>query len=138
MDATLLDASRREEALYRDLLAIYTRVLDDLAAEAVDPVRVAAGHSAAARTSAALREVSAAIAPYRVGAAAVADEVAALWRSSAELAAACLGANRTVVAHARMHQQTLARRLAGLAVGRRALGAYRPLGGAIPGSVRCA
>ena len=126
----LLAASRREETLYRELVAVYETLATALGDEvvAVDPARVAAGYARAETVTDRLRQVAATLAPHRLSAATVPAAVGELWRTSAALAATVADLNAGLVARARARRAAVATRLASLAGARQGLGAYRPLG----------
>jgi hypothetical protein len=125
----LLGTSRREETLYRDLLAAYESIGAALGDEivAVDPARVAAGYARAETVTGELRALATALAPHRLTGASLPAEVQALWRSSAHLAAVAADANAALTARARARQAAVTARLARLAGARQGLAAYRPL-----------
>ncbi len=125
--AALLEASRRELALYRTLAEAYGALAAVLASDGpLEPERLAAEGARVAQAGDALRAVAAAIAPHRLGSERVAPEVEALWRQSAALAAEAAAANTALQRDARLREHTIRERLAVLAAGSRALVAYRP------------
>jgi hypothetical protein len=122
-EAAIVDASRREQVLYRELADAYTALRNALADDALDPERIAAEDGRAEASSVALRAVAASLAPVRLTGAAVPEEARTLWRGSARLAAEAARANAALVAARRAE---VAARLARLAAGRDGLAAYRP------------
>jgi hypothetical protein len=124
----LLAASRRELALYDELLGAYR----ELAAALGDPdapvaPEVVAAHGARADTvTAGLRRLAAELGPHRLSGAAVAPETHAAWRASAARAAEAARLNAQVTELARARQQALGARLARLDAGRQGLAGYRP------------
>jgi hypothetical protein len=134
MDAgELLAASQREEALYRELTALYGTLAGALgaAAPSAAPEWLATVGARAEETTAALRQLAAVLAPARAAGVAPAAAHAA-WRASAALAREATRGAAEVTALARACQAQLASRLATLGHGRRALAAYRPAAGADP------
>jgi hypothetical protein len=127
--ADLLQASRREHALYGELLAVYRGLHAVLGDEAtpVDPVWIGGEHARAERVAAELRALAAALAPQRMTGAAVAPEAKDIWRATAEVAAQAASANRELTTLARARQAAVATRLAGVHGARRGLAAYRPV-----------
>jgi hypothetical protein len=127
-DGAVLAASRREHALYGELLRAYRELAAALAEEAVPPDArtLAAAHASAEETTRALRALAAELAPHRLSGDAVAGATRALWRESAELAAEASRLNAECLRAARARQAAVGARLAGLDTGRRALDGYRP------------
>lgn len=127
----LLAASRREHALYRDLLAAYTAIESVVTAlpGAEEPAtHLAPWQAETERIVAELHELQARLRPVRDAGTPVTPEVAAWWRASAELAGAAAQACRVLADAARTHQAGLQARLDALAGGRRGLSGYRPPG----------
>ena len=124
----LLETSRREHALYRDLVAVYR----DLAAALADPsARVDPGWLSGRQREAdvateMLRRLSAALAPHRLTGTPVPPEVRTLWSASAALAVEAQAANQEATRLALARRAAVAARLARLAQGQRALAGYRP------------
>ncbi|HLK11854.1 MAG TPA: hypothetical protein VKW76_10770 [Candidatus Binatia bacterium] len=125
-DDELLRLSARELLLYQDLAHGYEALLgvlrDDPSPGAAPELREATARTE--RATDALRAVSAALAPWRLAGRPVPESVRSVWRASAEVAAQAVEANAALVAHARAHQAALAKRLAVLDTGRRALAGY--------------
>ena len=131
----LVAASGREAALYRELVTLYRGLIAALEHPVpVDPARLGEARRAADRVVDELRALSLALAPHRLGAAAVPAEVRTLWRRSAELAAEAAGANAEATRIAIERRAAVAARLARVDAGRRAVGHYRP---AVPASSLC-
>lgn len=126
-DAELLAASRRELALYRELVAVYGDLAQALDDETLDAARLAHGNERAELLIAELRALRGALAPARLAGDAVCVEIRAVWRASAELAADAASRNAELTARSRARQAEISARLHTLGSGRRALGAYRPL-----------
>ncbi len=126
-DAELLAASRRELALYRELVAIYGDLAQALDDEALDAARLAHGNERAELVVAELRALRGALASARLSGDPVPGDVRAVWRASAELAADAASRNAELTARSRQRQAEITARLHTLGSGRRALGAYRPL-----------
>ena len=129
--AELLEASRQEEALYRELCELYRAMAGRLRDERapVDATWMAAQNGRATATVEALRALAAALAPQRLSDGAVPPEAAALWRVSAALATEAAGVNAELMRLARLRQADLSERVSRLDAGRRALAGYRPPGG---------
>ena len=124
----LLETSRREHALYRDLA---TALADPAARVAPDWL---AGRQRDADVAAeTLRRLSAALAPHRLTRTPVPAEVRALWSASAALATEARTANQEATRLALARRTAVAARLARLADGQRALAGYRPHEGANAG-----
>jgi hypothetical protein len=124
----LLAASRREQALYEELLGCY-RALVEALGDPETPVapEVVAGHGARAdATTAELRRLAAELGPHRLSGTAVDAETRAAWRASADRAAEAARLNAQLTLLARARQQALAARLARLEAGSQALAGYRP------------
>jgi hypothetical protein len=126
-DSELLQISRREHALYRELAAAYHAMASVLTDERapVDPAWIVSAEAGTEATVAALRNTSAALAPHRLTGVPVPAEVADAWRASARLAGETAELGNTVMQLARARQAALAARLAALAGGRRGLADYR-------------
>src|SRR5262245_15289214 len=136
-DDRLLRASEREQALYRELLAVYRLLHAHLvdARREVDAAWVAEQHGKAAAVTDALAGLAAQLAPHRLTGSVVASAVTAAWRASAELAAEANALNASLVTLARARQTALARGLVQAARGRRALAGYRPAVATAPGVI---
>jgi hypothetical protein len=130
--AVLLAASRREHALFEELLGAYAAIGGLLADDdaPVDPGAVAAENARAERTTGELRALAASLAPHRLTGASVPSAVRELWRASAALAARAAQANAALTERARARQAAVAAQLAAVRAGRRGLAAYRPAGDA--------
>jgi hypothetical protein len=129
MDPTeLLRASRREGALYRQLIELYRTLRTGLAGveTPADPAWVATQQARAEAVATELRSVGAVLASDRLTGASVPSEVRDLWRESAGLAAEAVDANAEVTALARARRSEAAARLVALQGRRRGLAAYRP------------
>ena len=123
----LTEASRREHALYRELADAYAALASVFGdAGAVDVERMAAADARADAAAAALRATAAALAPYRLTGASVSEDMRALWRSTARLAAEVARAHADLVALADARRTDVVSRLGELAAGRCGLTAYRP------------
>ncbi len=102
----LVRASRRERDLYGELERAYAALAILLGDErGVDPAHLTAARERAAETAERLRAVAATIAPRRLTGEPVSDEVATLWRASAELAARAAALSGALVHQARARQQ---------------------------------
>lgn len=124
----LFEASTRELALWRELVAAYGD-LEALLAEPdalADPAHVGQSRERAERCTAELQALRAVLGPWRVDGTPLPAEVRALWRASSELAAEAAALNGRLVERARARQGAMAARLRGLDVGRRGLVGYRP------------
>jgi len=122
----LAAASRRERELYAELVAAYEtlgRVLGD-APEACDMDALMAAQARADVAAAALRAVSATVAPVRLAGEPVSAAIRADWEASAALAADAAARNATLVQLASAGRDATGARLARLATDRRAQAAY--------------
>jgi hypothetical protein len=128
----LLETSRQEHALYRDLAAVYRQLALALADPAgpIDRAWLAGRQRDADVAAETLRQLSAALAPHRLTGTPVPAEVRALWSASAALAAEVRTANQEATRLALARRAGVAARLVRLAEGQRALAGYRPREGA--------
>ncbi len=124
--STVLAASRRERALYEELVGVYRGLAAALGDERFDRARVAAEQARAEAATTALRALAAELAPHRLTGAPLATETHALWQASAALAAEAVRLNGELAALARARQSAVAARLTTLDTGRQALAGYRP------------
>ena len=124
----LLEASRREHALYRELVAAYRSLANALADPTVpvDPAWLSGRRRDADLAVDALRALAAALAPHRLTGAPVSADVREFWTASAVLAADARTANAEAIRLARERRAAIAARLARVGAGRRALAGYRP------------
>jgi hypothetical protein len=122
----LTRASRRERELYGELTAAYAALDAALGADPTtcDMDALVAAQARADVAAAALRVVSAAVAPVRLSGEAVPDTVRADWAASAALAAEATAQNAALVARARDASRATVTRLGAVAVGRRGTRAY--------------
>jgi len=127
-DGALVGASRREEALYAGLVAVYRELETALAdpTATTDPAWIGAKHAEAAATADELRALAAALGPRRLSAAPVPPAARAHWSRSAALAAEAARLGAELIARARSRQAVLSAALGGAAARRAALDAYRP------------
>ena len=121
----VLAASRQELALYQELWAVYGRLAERLAEADVDPARLAREGQGAAAVTVALRDLATTLAPHRLSADTLHDDVTAVWRESAVLAAAVADANRRLQSAGRARQNAVAARLGGLSAGAVGTARYR-------------
>ena len=122
----LAAASRRERELYAELVAAYQaigHVLGD-APEACDMDALMAAQARADVAAAALRAVSATVAPVRLAGDPVPAPIRADWEASAALAAEAAALNAALVRQASVARDAASARLARLATDRRAQAAY--------------
>lgn len=127
-DGALVAASRREEALYAGLVAVYQELAAALAdpTAPADPAWIGDRHAQAGATTAELRALAAALGPRRLSAAPVPPAARAYWSRSAEFAAEAARLGADLIALARGRQATLASAVAAADARRVALDAYRP------------
>ena len=123
--AALLITSRQELVLYQELWAVYGRLAAGLADPQTDVTGVADDGARAAAVTAALRELGLTLAPHRASRDALHEDVTAVWRESAILAAAAAETNRRLQAAARQRQQVVAAQLSRMATGATATARYR-------------
>src|SRR5439155_18859765 len=117
-EAAIVEASRREHALYGELVDVYASLGRALAGDAHDPESIAVDDGRAEAATDALRVVTASLAPLRLSGAPVSEEARALWRDSARLAAEAARANAALAALVEARRSDAAARLAQLAAGR--------------------
>jgi hypothetical protein len=127
-DGALIAASRREEALYAGLVAVYQELAAALAdpATRTDPAWIGERHARAGAATDELRVLAAALGPRRLSPAPVPPAARAHWSRSAELAAEAARLGADLIALARGRQSALASQLGEAASRRVALEAYRP------------
>lgn len=127
-DGALVAASRREEALYAGLVAVYQELVATLAdpRRTTDPAWIGEKHAQAAATTEDLRALASALGPRRLSASPVPAAARTHWSRSAELAAEAARLGAELIAYARNRQAALASQLGEAASRRVALDAYRP------------
>jgi alcohol dehydrogenase class IV len=131
-ETELVAASDAEAASIRALVDAYRDATALLAEPRVDAARLAAATARADAALGALRALAMTLGPERLAPGGVPEAVLARWRETAALAAEAARLNAELAAGATDRRLLVARRLADLAVGRRALAGYRPGGRPTP------
>ena len=121
----VLAASQQELGLYQELWAVYDRLAAGLAEADTDATALTDHGQRAAAVTAALRDLAVTLAPHRLAPETVHEDVTAVWRASATLAAATAEANRRLQAAAQARRNRVATQLGQIATGAAAGNRYR-------------